>query len=60
MANLIVFDPFEDRFDGSVARSFTLAHDVDDKSVNAKHSDNVLELVLPKSATAKTKQITVQ
>ena len=49
-----------ERYYGSVARSFTLAHDVDDKAANAKYADGLLELTLPKSAAAKTKQITVQ
>jgi HSP20 family protein len=49
-----------ERYYGSVARSFTLAHDVDDKGASAKYNDGVLELTLPKSAAAKTKQISVQ
>jgi HSP20 family protein len=49
-----------ERYYGSIARSFTLGHDVDDKAAIAKYNDGVLELTLPKSVAAKTKQITVQ
>jgi HSP20 family protein len=41
---------------GSVARSFTLEHEVDEKGASAKYADGVLELTLPKKAgTAQTK-----
>jgi HSP20 family protein len=37
-----------ERYHGSVARSFRLAHDVDDSKAQAKYTDGVLELTLPK------------
>jgi HSP20 family protein len=45
---------------GKVARSFRLAQEVDQANVKAKFTDGVLELVLPKKATAAAKQITIQ
>ncbi len=49
-----------ERYYGSVSRSFSLAHDVDEKGAVAKYNDGVLELTLPKTVTCRTKQIAVQ
>jgi HSP20 family protein len=38
---------------GSLARGFTLAHDVDDKQAQAKFENGILSLTLPKRAEAK-------
>ena len=45
---------------GKVSRSFTLPQEVDEAKAEAKFSDGVLELTLPKKAAAARKQITIQ
>ncbi|MDP1529229.1 MAG: Hsp20/alpha crystallin family protein [Rhodoferax sp.] len=49
-----------ERYCGKVARSFTLAHDVDDAKAQAKYSDGVLELTLPKKAVSAAKKLAIQ
>jgi len=49
-----------ERYYGNVYRSFSLGQDVDEKAANAKYTDGVLELTLPKKAGAKSKQIAIQ
>lgn len=49
-----------ERYYGNVYRSFSLGQDVDEKAANAKYTDGVLELTLPKKAGARSKQIAVQ
>lgn len=49
-----------ERYYGKVARSFTLAHDVDDAKAQAKYSDVVLELTLPKKAGTSAKKLAIQ
>ena len=49
-----------ERYCGKVARSFTLAHDVDEGNSQAKYTDGVLELTLPKKATSSTKKLAIQ
>lgn len=49
-----------ERHVGKVARSFTLAAELDAAGAQAKYTDGVLELVLPKKAVASAKQITIQ
>jgi HSP20 family protein len=49
-----------ERYYGKVARSFTLAHDVDEAKAQAKYNDGVLELTLPKKATTSAKKLAVQ
>lgn len=49
-----------ERYCGKVARSFTLAHDVDEAKSEAKYSDGVLELTLPKKAASSSKKLKVQ
>lgn len=49
-----------ERYCGKVARSFTLAHDVDEAKSQAKYSDGVLELTLPKKAASSAKKLAIQ
>jgi HSP20 family protein len=49
-----------ERYSGKVARSFTLAHDVDEAQSKAKYTDGVLELTLPKKAASSTKKLAIQ
>jgi HSP20 family protein len=49
-----------ERYFGKVSRVFTLGADVDDTAAQAKYSDGVLELRLPKRATAKSKALIIQ
>lgn len=44
---------------GYASRSFTLASAVDDSKADAKYSNGVLELVLPKKASASTKRLNI-
>jgi HSP20 family protein len=48
-----------ERYFGKVERSFTLANEVDSDRVQAKYSDGVLELNMPKKANGSRKSITV-
>jgi len=48
-----------ERYFGKLARSFTLEHDIDEAAVDAKYSDGVLNLTLPKKAKSTTKKIAV-
>jgi HSP20 family protein len=49
-----------ERYYGSLYRSFTLGQDVDQVAANAKYADGILQLTLPKKASAATKKLTVQ
>lgn len=49
-----------ERYAGRVARSFSLAAEVDSAAARAKYADGVLELVLPKKTAPGAKQITIQ
>ena len=49
-----------ERYYGKVARSFTLAHEVDEAKAPAKYSDGVLELTLPKKASTAAKKLAIQ
>lgn len=49
-----------ERYCGKVARSFTLAHDVDEASARAKYSDGVLELTLPKKVANSARELAIQ
>jgi len=49
-----------ERYVGKVARAFRLAQEIDESRASAKYSDGVLELTLPKKATAAAKQLTIQ
>lgn len=48
-----------ERYFGKVSRTFTLAQDVDEAGSQAKYSDGVLELVLPKRVGDKAKKLTI-
>lgn len=48
-----------ERYYGKVSRTFTLAHDVDEAGSQAKYSDGVLELTLPKRIGEKAKKLTI-
>ena len=49
-----------ERYFGSVSRSFTLGQEIEDSAVSAKYVDGVLELVLPKRTVAKSKRIAIE
>lgn len=49
-----------ERYYGNMSRSFTLEQDVDEKTANAKYTDGVLELTLPKKAGSRQAKIVVQ
>jgi HSP20 family protein len=49
-----------ERYYGKLYRAFSLAQDVDEAAAEAKYSDGVLELRLPKKAAVSTKRITIQ
>ncbi len=49
-----------ERYYGRMERSFTLDYDIDESAVEAKYSDGVLNLTLPKKARATSKQIAVR
>ncbi|MDA0190677.1 MAG: Hsp20/alpha crystallin family protein [Proteobacteria bacterium] len=49
-----------ERYFGQVARSFQLAQDIDETQANAKFSDGVLELTLPKKAASASKRLTIE
>jgi HSP20 family protein len=49
-----------ERYYGKVSRTFTLAHDVDEAGAQAKYSDGVLELTLPKKAVTAAKTLAIQ
>lgn len=50
-----------ERYYGKVARSFTLANEVDEAKAKAKYADGVLELTLPKKeGAATTKKLAIE
>lgn len=49
-----------ERYYGSLYRSFSLGQDVDQAAASAKYADGILQLTLPKKASAATKKLTVQ
>jgi HSP20 family protein len=48
-----------ERYRGKVARSFTLAQDVDEAQAQARYSDGVLELTLPKKAATSARKLAI-
>jgi HSP20 family protein len=48
-----------ERYYGKVARSFTVASDIDDNASQAKYTDGVLELILPKKVAAASKRLVI-
>lgn len=49
-----------ERYFGKQSRSFTLGHDIDAGKAEAKYSDGVLELKLPKKPNGSSKELKVQ
>ena len=49
-----------ERYYGKVYRAFALGQDIDENSTQAKYSDGILELTLPKKASSAVKRITIQ
>lgn len=49
-----------ERYFGRVSRAIALPQDVDETSAQAKYNNGVLELLLPKRTSAKSKSITIQ
>ena len=49
-----------ERYYGSLVRSFSLGHDINESEASAKYADGVLELKLPKKASAAAKKLSVQ
>lgn len=49
-----------ERYFGKVSRTFVLDQDVDEETAQAKYTDGVLELRLPKRSSAKAKAIAIQ
>jgi len=49
-----------ERYVGKVSRAFRLGQEIDEARASAKYADGVLELTLPKKATAAAKQLTIQ
>jgi len=47
-------------YNGSVSRTVTLAHDVDETTAAAKLEDGVLTLTLPKRAGERSRQVAIQ
>jgi HSP20 family protein len=48
-----------ERYYGKIQRAFTLGQDVDEATAQAKYSDGVLELKLPKKTVAAAKKLAV-
>jgi len=49
-----------ERYYGAMSRAFTLGSEIDDAGATAKFENGVLQLTLPKKASAQTKRISVQ
>jgi HSP20 family protein len=49
-----------ERFYGRQYRSFTLGQEIDPKAAQAKFTDGVLDLTLPKSSTPSSKRVAIQ
>jgi HSP20 family protein len=48
-----------ERYRGSMTRSFTLANEIDESQAGARYEDGVLELTLPKKATASARRLKI-
>jgi HSP20 family protein len=48
-----------ERYYGKIQRAFTLGHEVDEATAQAKYNDGVLELTLPKKTVAALKRLAV-
>lgn len=49
-----------ERYYGSISRTFNLAQDVDDEKAQAKYTDGVLTLELPKKGSSEAKNLMIQ
>ena len=49
-----------ERHYGKVFRAFALGHDIDESATQARYADGILELTLPKKASAAAKRISIQ
>ena len=49
-----------ERYRGKIARSFTLENEIDESKAEAKYSDGVLELTLPKKAGTAGRTLSIQ
>jgi HSP20 family protein len=49
-----------ERYYGKVSRAFRLGQDIDQARAQAKYTDGVLELTLPKKATAAARKLAIQ
>jgi len=49
-----------ERHYGKVYRAFALGQEIDENATQAKYSDGILELTLPKKASVSAKRITIQ
>lgn len=49
-----------ERHYGKVYRAFSLAQEIDEAATEARYNDGILELRLPKKATARARRISVQ
>jgi HSP20 family protein len=48
-----------ERYFGKIQRAFTLGHEVDQANAQAKYTDGVLQLTLPKKTAAALKKLAV-
>ena len=48
-----------ERYFGKVSRSFSLGQDVDEATAQAKYTDGILELTLPKRAGGKSRKLNI-
>ena len=48
-----------ERYYGKIERAFTLGHEIDEATAQAKYNDGVLELTLPKKTVAALKRLAV-
>jgi HSP20 family protein len=49
-----------ERYYGKLHRAFALGHDIDESATRARYADGILELTLPKKATAAARRIAIQ
>ena len=49
-----------ERYFGKVYRAFALGQDIDESATSAKYADGILELTLPKKASAAARRIAIQ
>jgi HSP20 family protein len=49
-----------ERYYGKVSRTFSLGHEIDQAAAQAKYTDGVLELLLPKKVTAAARKLAIQ